>query len=139
MPCFGLLANVHHFCKATNLTELVDSFPLGLETIISESGQNLSGGQRQKISIARTIISSPKVIFLDEPTSALDNDSERIVMDYLFNMSATLVVVAHRLSTIQQFDRIIVMSEGKIVGVGTHKELLRNNSHYARLYQRPND
>lgn len=125
--------------KATNLTELVDSFPLGLETIISESGQNLSGGQRQKISIARTIISSPKVIFLDEPTSALDNDSERIVMDYLFNMSATLVVVAHRLSTIQQFDRIIVMSEGKIVGVGTHKELLRNNSHYARLYQRPND
>ena len=125
--------------KATNLAELVESFPLGLETNISESGQNLSGGQRQKISIARTIISSPKVIFLDEPTSALDNDSERIVMDYLFSMPVTLVVVAHRLSTIQQFDRIIVMSEGKIVEVGTHKELLRNNSHYAKLYQRSND
>ena len=125
--------------KATNLAELVESFPLGLETNISESGQNLSGGQRQKISIARTIISSPKVIFLDEPTSALDNDSERIVMDYLFSMPVTLVVVAHRLSTIQQFDRIIVMSEGKIVEVGTHKELLRNNSYYAKLYQRSND
>ncbi len=122
--------------EATNLTDLVAGFPLGLETNISESGQNLSGGQRQKISIARTIINNPKVIFLDEPTSALDNDSERIVMDHLFNMQVTLVVVAHRLSTIQKFDKIIVMDQGKIVGIGTHEELLQNNSHYMRLYQK---
>lgn len=122
--------------EATNLTDLLDSFPLGLETNISESGQNLSGGQRQKISIARTIISTPKIIFLDEPTSALDNDSEKIVMEHLFNMQVTLIVVAHRLSTIQKFDKIIVMNQGKIVEVGTHKELLQNNSYYARLYRR---
>jgi len=121
--------------EATNLTDLVASFPLGLETNISESGQNLSGGQRQKISIARTIISAPKVIFLDEPTSALDNDSEKIVMEHLFNMSATLIVVAHRLSTIQEFDKIVVMDQGEIVEIGTHEELIQNNSHYSRLYQ----
>lgn len=120
--------------EVTGLKRLVDSFPLGLETNISENGQNLSGGQRQKISIARTIIANPKVLFLDEPTSALDNDSEKMVMDYLFNMPATLVVVAHRLSTIQKFDRIIVMDQGKIVGVGKHEELLKNNSYYANLY-----
>lgn len=122
--------------EATNLTDLIASFPLGLETNISESGQNLSGGQRQKISIARTIISDPKIIFLDEPTSALDNDSEKIVMNYLFNMKVTLLVVAHRLSTIQKFDKIVVMDKGKIVEVGTHEELIKNNSYYARLYQK---
>jgi ABC-type bacteriocin/lantibiotic exporter with double-glycine peptidase domain len=122
--------------EATNLMDLISGFPLGLETNISENGQNLSGGQRQKISIARTIISTPKVVFLDEPTSSLDNDSEKNVMEHLFNMQVTLVVVAHRLSTIQKFDKIVVMDQGKIVEVGTHEELLQNNSHYTRLYQK---
>lgn len=122
--------------QATNLMDLLTSFPLGLETNISESGQNLSGGQRQKISIARTIISNPKVIFLDEPTSTLDNDSEKIVMKHLFNMEATLVVVAHRLSTIQNFDKIVVMDQGKIVEIGTHEELLQKDSHYENLYKK---
>lgn len=120
--------------EATKLGELVSSFPLGLETNISESGQNLSGGQRQKVAIARTIISNPSIIFLDEPTSALDNESEKAVMEYLLNVRTTMVVVAHRLSTIEKFDKIIVMDKGKIVEMGSHNELMKKNDYYARLY-----
>lgn len=126
---------INKVLAATNLTGLVESFPLGLETRISESGQNLSGGQRQKIAIARTIISNPQIVFMDEPTSALDNASEKIVMDYLFNMKATLVVVAHRLATIRDFDRIIVMDKGRIVEQGSHEELLERDGIYANLYR----
>lgn len=121
--------------KATNLIDLLNSFPLGLDTNISESGQNLSGGQRQRIAIARTIIAKPRVIFLDEPTSSLDNKSEKILMENLFKMKATLVVVAHRLSTIEHFDKIIVMDQGKIAEIGTHNELIENNKYYADLYK----
>ncbi|MCR4567497.1 MAG: peptidase domain-containing ABC transporter [Pseudobutyrivibrio sp.] len=126
---------INKVIEATNLNGLLNSFPLGLDTIISESGQNLSGGQRQKIAIARTIISKPQIVFMDEPTSALDNASEKIVMDYLFNMKSTLVVVAHRLSTIRDFDRIIVMDKGRIVEQGNHEELMIKNGFYANLYR----
>lgn len=121
--------------KAVGLSELVSSFPLALETQISELGQNMSGGQRQKVSIARTIITKPKIIFLDEPTSALDNISENVVMNCLFNIDTTLIVVAHRLSTIQNFDKIVVMDKGEVVGVGNHAELLNTNKYYQYLYQ----
>lgn len=121
-----------------NLEELLASFPLGLDTRISENGQNLSGGQRQRISIARTLISQPKAIFMDEPTSALDNISEKIVMYNIFNLSATVVIVAHRLSTISKFDKIIVMKEGEIAGSGTHEELLTTCLEYQKLYEKAN-
>ena len=120
--------------KNVGLDSLMFKFPLGLETNISELGQNLSGGQRQKISIARTIIFNPDVIFLDEPTSSLDNISERTILNYLFNMDATLIVIAHRLSSIQNFDQIIVMNDGKISAVGTHQELLNTSKYYKKLY-----
>ncbi|MFB8726114.1 peptidase domain-containing ABC transporter [Enterococcus casseliflavus] len=120
--------------KSVGLDSLLSEFPLGLETNISELGQNLSGGQRQKISIARTIICTPEVIFLDEPTSSLDNISEKSIMHHLFDVDSTLVVIAHRLSTIQSFDQIIVMDDGKISAIGTHHELMETNSCYRKLY-----
>ncbi|CDR52647.1 peptidase domain-containing ABC transporter [Staphylococcus schweitzeri] len=121
--------------KKVDLYDYISSFPLGLETQISELGQNISGGQRQKISIARTIISNPKVIFLDEPTSSLDNLSEKAIMNHLFNIESTLVVVAHRLETIKNFDKIIVLDKGGVVGIGTHSELLNKNYVYQKLYK----
>lgn len=121
--------------KSVGLESLIYKFPLGLETNISELGQNLSGGQRQKISIARTIIFNPEVIFLDEPTSSLDNISERKIIKNLFDMDATLVVVAHRLSSIQNFDQIVVMNDGEISAVGTHQELLSASRSYRKLYE----
>ncbi|MFG5564595.1 peptidase domain-containing ABC transporter [Enterococcus faecalis] len=121
--------------KIVDLYNYILTFPLGLETQISELGQNMSGGQRQKVSIARTIISKPKIIFLDEPTSSLDNISESIIMNYLFSLKSTLVIVAHRLETIKNFDQIVVLDKGKIVGIGKHSVLLKTNSVYQNLYK----
>lgn len=121
--------------QIANLDELVASFPLGVETKISENGQNFSGGQRQRVSIARTVISQPKAIFMDEPTSGLDNITEKIVMANIFKLPATVIVVAHRLSMIAEFDQVIVMGEGKIVGKGTHQELLETCQEYQKLYK----
>ncbi|MDG6112464.1 ATP-binding cassette domain-containing protein [Lactococcus formosensis] len=106
-----------------------------METKISENGQNFSGGQRQRVSIARTVISQPKAIFMDEPTSGLDNITEKIVMANIFKLPATVIVVAHRLSMIAEFDQVIVMGEGKIVGKGTHQELLETCQEYQKLYK----
>ncbi|WP_347963120.1 peptidase domain-containing ABC transporter [Lactococcus formosensis] len=121
--------------QIANLDELVALFPLGVETKISENGQNFSGGQRQRISIARTVISQPKAIFMDEPTSGLDNITEKNVMANIFKLPATVIIVAHRLSMIAEFDQVIVMGEGKIVGKGMHQELLETCQEYQKLYK----
>lgn len=99
----------------TGLNDLIAELPIGLNTHISEDGNNLSGGQSQKLSLARTIIANPAVLLLDEPTSSLDNISETKIMRNLFNMESTVVVVAHRLSTIGNFDKIIVLNHGAFV------------------------
>ena len=117
-----------------DLTELIESFSAKENTIISEDGSNISGGQKQRLCIARAILKQPKVILLDEPTSSLDNVSERRIMEHLFQMQSTVIVVAHRLSNIERFDKIIVLKDGEVEATGTHDELLKTSQCYRELY-----
>jgi ATP-binding cassette subfamily B protein len=118
-----------------NLHEFVQSLPQGAETKIGRDGQGLSGGQKQRILIARAIYKNPEYLFLDEATSALDARNEEVVMDNLreFAGSRTVVVIAHRLSTVRGADQIIVMDQGEIVERGNHRHLVRSKGIYFRL------
>ncbi len=121
--------------EAANLRELVESLPQGLDTMISEHGGNLSGGQRQRVSIARAIIRDPEIIVLDEATSALDSVSEKKIQNALNNLvqGRTTFIVAHRLSTIRDADRIAVVNGGKCVEVGTYEELMAKKGEFYHL------
>ena len=114
------------------ITKLADKY----DTIVGERGVKLSGGQRQRIAIARAILKDAPILVLDEATSALDSESEKLIQDALWKLMEhrTAVVVAHRLSTIQKMDRIIVLDDGKIVEEGTHKDLLKQKGLYAKLW-----
>jgi subfamily B ATP-binding cassette protein MsbA len=119
-----------------NATEFVSRLPVGLETIVGDRGARLSGGQQQRVTIARAYLQNPDVLLFDEATSALDNESEKLVQEALARLGGekTVLAVAHRLSTIQDFDRIYVLHEGKLVEEGSHAELLAMNGEYAKLY-----
>ncbi|MES2799364.1 MAG: ABC transporter transmembrane domain-containing protein [Bacteroidota bacterium] len=123
--------------KQANAWEFITSFPEGIETFVGDRGIQLSGGQKQRIAIARAILSNPTILILDEATSALDSQSEKMVQDALENLmkGRTSIVVAHRLSTIKNADKIVVMSHGEIIETGTHAELLNQNANYANLVQ----
>ncbi|MCY3727534.1 MAG: lipid A export permease/ATP-binding protein MsbA [Nitrospira sp.] len=123
--------------RAGHAWEFIEELPDGLDTLIGENGVNLSGGQRQRLAIARAMLRNPPVLILDEATSALDTESERNVQAALAELmkNRTTLVIAHRLSTVQHADRIIVLDEGRIVEEGLHHELLRRNGMYTRLYQ----
>lgn len=121
--------------KAANLLEVVNKHPMGLHQPIGANGSQLSGGQRQRVSIARAILKDAPILLLDEATSALDNESERLVQQALEHLmkGRTSIIVAHRLTTIEQADRIIVMDEGKIIEEGSHQTLLKQHGYYAKL------
>ena len=111
------------------------TFPEGIEKVITENGKNISGGQQQRISIARAVLKNPPILILDEATSALDSESEKLVQDALYNLmkNRTSIIIAHRLSTIQHADEILVIQEGKIVERGTHDRLLVDGGLYQKL------
>ena len=123
--------------SAAHLDEFIEKLPHGLETKVGDQGVLLSGGQRQRIAIARALLKNTPILILDEATSSLDSESEKYIQEALENLmkNRTTLVIAHRLSTIEKADRICVLSEGEIVEIGTHDELIRNNSEYALLHK----
>ena len=122
--------------RDANATEFVDTLPDGWNTVVGERGARLSGGQRQRLAIARALVRDPRILLLDEATSALDPESEDLVKEALNRLMAgrTTLVVAHRLSTVRQADRIVVLEHGRIVEAGAHDALLAASGRYAHLH-----
>jgi subfamily B ATP-binding cassette protein MsbA len=129
-------SNIISAAKSANAMEFIDSFPKGLDTVIGEKGVTLSGGQKQRLSIARAIIKNPPVLILDEATSSLDTESEKLVQQAIEQLmkDRTVLVIAHRLSTVVNADKIIVLEKGKIIESGNHSELLNIKGKYSELY-----
>ncbi|XP_028345386.1 mitochondrial potassium channel ATP-binding subunit isoform X2 [Physeter macrocephalus] len=129
---------VYAAAREANAHEFITSFPEGYNTVVGERGATLSGGQKQRLALARALIKQPSVLILDEATSALDSESERLVQEALDRASAgrTVLVIAHRLSTVRGAHQIVVMAHGRVCEVGTHEELLKKGRLYSELIRR---
>jgi ATP-binding cassette subfamily B protein len=130
-------AEIEAACQAANIHDFITDLPDGYDTVVGERGYRLSGGEKQRIALARVILKNPRILVLDEATSSLDSESERLIRDALKRVMAgrTSVVIAHRLSTILAADQILVFDRGRIIERGTHPELLALNGLYAQLYE----
>lgn len=126
-----------HACKLACLHDFIESLPDGYDTIVGEGGISLSGGQRQRLAIARAFVQKTEIILFDEATSALDNETQASIQKAIENLQKdyTILIIAHRLSTVIKSDRILFLNEGKIEAEGTHEQLLETNSHYQQLYE----
>jgi ATP-binding cassette subfamily B protein len=123
-------------CRAANIHDVISRMPDGYETIVGERGYRLSGGEKQRLAIARVILKDPRVLILDEATSHLDSHSEALIQEALEPLLAgrTSLVIAHRLSTVLAADNILVLDEGCLVEQGTHEQLLEQGGVYQHLY-----
>ena len=124
-------------CKMANIHDFISQLPHGYQTMVGERGIKLSGGEKQRISIARAFLKAAPILLLDEPTSAVDIETEKLIQEAIDRVSKgrTVIIIAHRLSTIEQADHILVMHEGKVVEQGNHHSLLEQAGIYASLYQ----
>jgi len=131
------VADVEAAARAAHVMEFAQALPLGLDTPVGDRGGLLSGGQRQRVAIARAILKNAPVLVLDEATSALDSESERHVQDALAQLrrGRTTLVIAHRLATVEQADRILVLHDGHIAEAGTHEQLLARGGLYSQLHR----
>jgi ATP-binding cassette subfamily B protein len=131
---------VYQAAKMAHLDRFIHSLPEGYQTQVGERGLKLSGGEKQRVAIARVLLKNPPLLILDEATSSLDTLSEQAILGALNEISRqrTTLVIAHRLSTIRDANSILVMDHGQIVESGSHSELLAQNGYYAKLWQQQN-
>ncbi len=123
--------------KTAGAHDFILALPQGYDTVIGEKGLGLSGGQKQRVAIARAILGNPKILIFDEATSALDYESERIIQDNLKTIcqGRTVLIIAHRLSTLAEAEKILVVDEGNVVSYDSHERLLEEDGLYAHLYR----
>ena len=123
--------------RAAHIDEFVEGLADGYDTLVGPTGARLSGGQRQRIAIARALLKDAPILIMDEATSALDTESERYIQNALEKLmqNRTTLVIAHRLSTVEKADRIVVLADGEIVESGSHKELINQDGEYALLHR----
>jgi ABC-type multidrug transport system fused ATPase/permease subunit len=130
------MESIKEFFKSIDMEEYINSLPDKYETILGENGNNLSGGQKKSISIGRAMLRDFQILLLDEATTSLDNNRKEHLLKVIrkFRGEKTIVMVTHDISDVEDFDKIIVMDKGKIIGLGNHKDLLKQCDAYNKLF-----